>query len=144
MATKFSSGNFLMRWISALILVCASYNPIAPYSFYSWAITPALTDYSTLTPLHGLVGIALLITWVIFIRATARSLGVFGVILAVGFFGMFIWFMVDKGWVTLTENQTLSWVIIIALSTLLAVGMSWSHVRRRMSGQLDVDETDDH
>jgi Family of unknown function (DUF6524) len=33
-------------------------------------------------------------------------------------------------------------VVLVILSLILAVGMSWSHIRRRMSGQVDVDEKD--
>jgi hypothetical protein len=29
--------------------------------------------------------------------------------------------------------------LVISLAVLLAIGMSWSHIRRRLSGQVDVD-----
>jgi Family of unknown function (DUF6524) len=29
------------------------------------------------------------------------------------------------------------------VATILAIGMSWSHVRRRLSGQADVDDVDE-
>jgi hypothetical protein len=47
-------------------------------------------------------------------RATARSIGLFGVGLALALFAAIV----------------------------LALGMSWSHVRRRLTGQADVDEAD--
>jgi len=28
-------------------------------------------------------------------------------------------------------------------ATILAIGLSWSHVRRRLSGQTDVDDVDE-
>ncbi len=143
MATKFSFQHYLIRLLAALILVCATYNPIAPYSFYAWAIEPALKDFTHLSVLHGFVGIVLLIGWVIFLRATSRSLGFVGIMLASAFFTMLIWLLIDQGWLSLDKSSTLSWVIIFALSAVLAIGMSWSHVRRRFSGQYDVDETDD-
>lgn len=143
MAAKFNMISYLIRLVAALILVCATYNPIAPYSFYAWAIEPALKDFSHLTVLHGFFGVVLLIGWVVFLRATSRSLGFFGIMLAAAFFTMLIWLLIDQGWLSLDKSSTLSWVIIVALSAVLAVGMSWSHIRRRLSGQYDVDETDD-
>ena len=48
--------------------------------------------------------------------------------------------MVDRGWVSLDGSGTLQWIVLIGISLILAVGMSWSHIRRKMTGQLDVDE----
>lgn len=142
MAAKFNMISYLIRLVAALVLVCATYNPITPYSFYAWAIKPALTDFTHLTVLHGFLGVILLIGWVIFLRATSRSLGFFGIMLAAAFFTMLIWLLIDQGWLSVDKSSTLSWVIIVALSAVLAVGMSWSHIRKRLSGQYDVDETD--
>jgi len=33
-------------------------------------------------------------------------------------------------------------IILFVTSAVLAVGMSWSHIRRRMTGQIDTDEVD--
>lgn len=141
-ATKFTAGSYLLRLLSALALVCATYNPLAPWSFYEWAVVPALSDFSLITPVQALVGIILLIGWVILLRATARSLGVIGILLGVALCAAVIWLLVDQGWIALGENEVLSWVIIIAVSLLLGTGLSWSHIRRRITGQLDVDEVD--
>ncbi len=144
MAKRFTTTSYIIRLLSALTLVLATFNPIKPYSFYEWAIAPALIDFNHLTVTHGLVGIVLLIVWVVFLRATSRSLGFFGILLATAFFTMLIWFFEDKGWVSLNGNQSLTWVMLIAISAVLATGLSWSHIRRRITGQFDVDETDDN
>jgi len=142
MATRFTAGSFLLRLGAALALVLATYNPIKPYSYYEWAIAPAIMDFNLITPVQALLGILLLIGWVIFLRATSRSLGLFGVLLAAALVATVIWVLVDRGWVSLDGSGTLRWIILIALSLVLAVGLSWSHIRRRMTGQLDVDEVD--
>jgi hypothetical protein len=36
----------------------------------------------------------------------------------------------------------MAWVSMVCLALLLAIGMSWSHVRRRMTGQVDVDDVE--
>ncbi len=140
--SKFSSSNFFIRLVVAIVLVFASFNPVQPYSYFYWAINPLLTDIASFTILKGLVGIILLIGWTIFLRATLRSLGFFGTLLAVGFFGLLLWLIVDQGWVGVENQETITWLILVGLSGVLAAGLSWSHIRRRMTGQLDVDETD--
>lgn len=140
MATKFTATSFLLRAIAAFALVFATYNPIKPYSYYEWAIAPSIFDFSQFTPIQGLTGVVLLIGWAIFLRATSRSLNLIGILLAVSLIATSIWVMIDQGWVSLDGSGAITWMILIGLSLVLAVGMSWSHIRRRMTGQLDVDD----
>ena len=144
MANKFNAGSYFLRLLSAFVLVVATYNPIKPWSYYEWAITPALSDFSLITPVQVLVGVLLLIGWVILLRATARSLGFFGILLGAALCAAIIWVLVDQGWVSLGGNDVLSWIILIANAALLGTGLSWSHIRRRITGQLDVDEIDEN
>ncbi len=34
----------------------------------------------------------------------------------------------------------MAWLSLVVLAVLLGIGLSWSHVRRRLTGQVDVDE----
>jgi hypothetical protein len=36
-----------------------------------------------------------------------------------------------------------TYLVLVALCGVLATGISWSHIRRRISGQVDVDEIDE-
>jgi len=140
MASKaFSFENFFARLFFAIILVFATYNP-SGYSFYDWLKTGLETGFQ---PLMAFSGIVLLIGWVIYIRATITSLGVIGLILAFAFFGTLLWMVIDWGIVPADSIQTITYIVLSLLSMVLAIGMSWSHIRRRMSGQVDVNETDD-
>jgi hypothetical protein len=47
------------------------------------------------------------------------------------------------GWISLDGQKMLSYVVEILLAVILAVGMSWSHIRRRLSGQADMDDVDE-
>jgi hypothetical protein len=47
---------------------------------------------------------------------------------------------VELGWVHADSTSAIVWLSLIALATLLAIGMSWSHIWRRLSGQLEVDD----
>lgn len=136
MATEFNAGSFLGRWLFALVLVFGTYNP-TQWCYYNWAVT---TEFG---PPVAIVGLLLLIGWIIFIRATFMSMGWLGIILETALFASVVWLMVDQGWLHLDSGNTIAWVVLVILSLILAVGMSWSHIRRRLSGQFDVDEKDD-
>ena len=138
MATEFNILSFLGRWAFALTLVFSTYNP-TDYSYASW-LTAEGTSFA---PGVALVGVILLIAWIIFLRATFMSLGWVGIILGFVLFGCLIWLLVDIGWLSLDSPGAISWVVLVLLSLILGLGMSWSHVRRRLTGQFDVDEIDD-
>ncbi len=131
----FSWGQFIMRLLAALALVFVTYNPTGQ-SYYHWAIVP-LPEYDVLSIFAGVV---LIIAWAIFLRATFHSLGVIGMVLAVAFFGTLLWLLVDRGLITFARDGMLAYLVLVAVAGVLAVGMSWSHIRRRMSGQLDVND----
>jgi len=41
------------------------------------------------------------------------------------------------------STSAITWLVLLLISLILAVGMSWSHIRRRMTGQFDVDDIED-
>lgn len=128
--------GFLMRWLFAFVLVAATYNPIE-YNFVRWATT---SDQLSITVLAGLV---LLVGYIIYLRATLRSIGAFGMALILAVVGAILWVLYDFGLLDL-QNQTLTvWIGIFALSMVLGIGLSWSIVRRKLSGQADVDDVDE-
>jgi hypothetical protein len=127
-----------MRFLVALLLVFVTYNP-EEYSYFHWGIK-GISDFSVLKLFAGIV---LLIGWVIYLRATLRSLGAFGLILAVAFFGTLVWLIVDWGIIPADSVKIITYLVLIVASAILAVGISWSHIRRRMTGQLDVDDIEE-
>lgn len=142
MAKAFNARSFGLRLLFAIALVFITYNP-SGLSFYHWASDIITTDASSLTPPFALLCVVLLIGWTIYLRATFRSLGGFGLILAFGFFAIIIWWLVDLGLLGLESSSIMAWIFLFLLSTVLAVGLSWSHIRRRLSGQADMDDVDE-
>ncbi len=134
-AQRFNFFDFLLRLLAAMVLVFATYNP-SGYSWFHW-ISNATDRFD---PLILFSGVVLLIGWVIYLRATARSLGIFGIILALAFVASLIWVLVDFGLLSLSNPTFFHYIVLFVLSLVLAAGMSWSHIRRRMTGQLDVDD----
>jgi hypothetical protein len=128
-------SGFLLRFLAAFILVFTTYNP-SGYSYYHWVSE----NLGNLDPLMALAGILLLIGWTIYLRATARSLGIFGLLLAAAFFGAILWLVIDWGLVPADSITAITYMVLVIMCFILAVGISWSHIRRRMTGQVDVDE----
>lgn len=134
---EFNATSFLWRLVASLILVLATYNP-TQFSYFRWL--RADMGNGGLGPEHFVVGIALVIGWTILIVATHKSLGMLGFVLGAALIGGVIWWLTDMGWIAVDSVSALSWVSLVCLAVLLAVGLSWSHVWRRLTGQYEVDD----
>jgi hypothetical protein len=134
---RLTISGFLLRLAFAFVLVIATYNP-SGHSYLHWLMggLPKLTAY------QALAGVALLIAWVIYARATMRALGRFGLLLAAVALAVIIWVLVSMGWLDLANRGVLGWILLVMLAIVLAIGMSWSLVQRRLTGQADVDDVD--
>ena len=133
----------LIRFVVAFALVFCTYNPHGG-SYFDWmqSFLNPVGDNKTSLPLLLLAGIVLTIIWTIYIRATMRSLGMFGLILAVAFFGVLLWLAIDFI-PSLTEDMTVFIdLVLVGFSGILATGIIWSHMRRRITGQADVDDVE--
>lgn len=138
MDEQFDFGGFLLRAAFALALVLLTFNP----SGYSYAHMLS-NGFPHVTPLEAVCGIVLLIAWIVFLGATLKSIGIFGMLLAFALFAALIWLVVSWGWVTLSDTHVITWIGLVILALILAIGMSWSHLYRRWSGQATVDEVDE-
>ena len=136
---KLTFTGFLLRAAFALALVLLTYNP----SGYSYAHM-LQAGFPAITPLQAVLGLLLLIGWAVFLRATLHSIGPLGMVLLLAFFAALIWLIVSWGWEKLSNTGAIVWISLIVLSLILAVGMSWSHLYRRWSGQATVEDTDDN
>ena len=129
----FTFLSFLWRLLFASLLVFLTYNP-SGYSWVGWLMSEVPLVYKVAG------GIVLMIGWVMFLRATWNSLGPIGTVLAAAFFGVIIWLLIEWNILSLDSATVFQWVMLVILTGVLAVGMSWSHVRLRLSGQYDTDE----
>ena len=130
--------GFLLRWFFAFVLLAASYNP-TEWNYVRWAMTGRNDQKSLIV----LCGILLGIGYIIYLRATLRSIGGFGMALVLALVGALLWVLYDFGLLSLDNRNMNVWLGIIALSLVLGVGLSWSHVRRALSGQSDMDDVDE-
>ena len=130
--------GFLLRFLAAAVLLFATYNPEG-WSYFHWMAQ----DSWTMTPLKAFTGVCLLVAWVFLLRATLRSLGALGTVLAAAFFGTLIWLIVSWAHLEPRSSKGLTYLILLGLAAVLSTGSAWSIWRRRMTGQVDVDEHHD-
>ena len=121
--------------IIAFALVCFTWNPTR-YNYIAWA----RAQWENMTPVVVFVGIALLAGWFFFLRTASRSLGTVGVVILLALSGTILWalFYYDL----LHRQATITWIVLALVSTVLALGMSWGHLRAAWSGQATVDDVD--
>lgn len=130
-------GVFL-RWIAAFFLLALTYNP-TDWNYVRWS----MANYEQFLSMTVLLGLVLAIGYIIYLRATIRSIGAFGMFLILAVIAAMLWVLYDLRLLDL-DNTTLNvWLGIFALSVVLGIGLSWSHVRRALSGQSDVDDVDE-
>ena len=130
--------GFMLRWLFAFGLLAATYNPTA-WNYVRWT----RENWRDATSIAVLLGLVLFIGYVIYLRATLRSIGLFGMILILALFGALLWVAFDIGWVSFANPSVNTWIGLVALSLVLGTGLSWSIVRRKLTGQADVDDVDE-
>ena len=130
--------GFVLRWLFAFLLLAATYNP-TPYNYLRLV---SGTDGFGLS-VTVLCGLILLVGYIIYLRATLRSIGAFGMALVLAIFGALVWVAVDFGLIDLTNPTLNTWIALVAGATVLGIGLSWSHIRRMLSGQSDMDDVDE-
>ncbi len=130
--------GFVLRWLVAFVLVAATYNP-TEVNYVRWAAT----TYPDSLSLIVLAGLVLLIGYIIYLRATIRSIGGFGMALILALVGALLWVAYDFGLLDLQNRNLNLWLGIFAMSLVMGIGLSWSIVRRKLSGQADVDDVEE-
>ena len=129
--------GFLLRWLGAFLLLAAIFNPTA-VNYVTWA----RMSWGEQTPLIVFLGLILAVIAMVYLVATMRSIGVLGVIVIAAVFAAGLWVVTDWGLVGLDNTAPNTWVGSLVLSLILGVGMSWSILRQRLSGQQTTDEVD--
>jgi len=130
-----SLSGFILRWVFAFILVVITFNPTG-YSLFHW-MWP-FTDEQL--PLKILTCILIFGCYLFYISATIKSLGVLGILIVFAFCGTLIWLFVDQGWLDLKNSGIMTWSLITVISILLGLGISWSHIKKKITGQFDTDD----
>jgi len=116
------------RTLACFALVFATANP-SNYDYLSW-----LQGDATLAA-KALIGAGLLLLYVLFVRIAWLSLGLLGLGLTVTVLLSGILALSELGAVDLASGLTRDYLGLSSMALLLAVGMSWSLIKRRVTGQ---------
>jgi len=131
---KFGLYSILLRWILVATIVFSTYNP-SGRSFYHWA-PESDVDFS----LKLAVGLVLFTANLTLLHLTIRSLGYIGTFL-VTITTISIAVTIERlELVHLETWETLQLYIILFLTLALTLGVCWSAIRTRISGQVDSDD----
>ena len=136
-----TASGIMMRFLVALIIVFAVYNPHG-WSYYHWMSNAMVGETIGGLALLIFAGVVVLISFTIYIRATLRSLGIFGLILTSAFFTTLVWLLIDLGLGGVINLVIIQDILLFIMAAVLGTGMCWSHIRRRLTGQSDVDDVD--
>jgi hypothetical protein len=135
-------AGLLLRVFGAVLLVYATFNPTG-HSFFHWALAPLVgigPSPGGSAALKFLAGVLLLIGWVVVLQATRRSIGIAGAVLALAVCGGLIWLLVEQDVVSPTGSSAIAHIVLLAVGLVLGIGMSWSLLSRRLTGQIDTDQ----
>ncbi len=125
--------GYIVRLLAAMLVVFGAYNP-SGYSYYHW-LQIDFGDWA----FKLFIGLLLIVAFYLQINAMWRSMRLIGtgsltlVILAGG------WLASDLGLVDLNDQTQLILGGQIGITALLGTGLSWSHIRYRLSGQVDLE-----
>jgi hypothetical protein len=129
--------GILFRWLGAFALLAAIFNPTA-WNYVAWA----RANWADQMPLIVFVGLILAVIAMVYLVATMRSIGILGALVIVAIFAAGLWVLTDWGVLGLDNSALNIWLGIFVLSLILGIGMSWSILRQRLSGQQTTDEVD--
>jgi len=127
--------GFFIRWTISSTLLLLTINP-TKWCYYAWLVA----DDGTPLSYKALVGMLVVVIFSFYWHACKVALGKWGIYLVIAVFAVAIWALRDYGWVDPNSPAVLRWGILLCVSTIMTLGMSWSHISRRMTGQLDVGE----
>ena len=131
--------SFFWRLLASLALVFITFNP-SGNSYFHW-VSDAFSA-GDIQAVHYFAGAILLACWAIFVKSTIDSLGSMGTILSMAIIGTGIWLLIDMGVINADSTSAITWLLLIALAILLAAGLSWAHLKRRITGQVEVDDVE--
>ncbi len=127
-------GSTVPRVVFAVALVLLTWNP-SGWSYVDWA----LRDRSAFDAVKAFFGVLLFGGWVFCVRSAWVSLGAVGLVLVGALLATVVWMLVQFGVVEPGSTKTLLWIVLVAVGVVLGVGLSWSKVKQRATGQVETD-----
>jgi hypothetical protein len=129
-----SWSGILLRVVFALALVLLTFNP-SGYSFYHWIVRAG----AGASAVKAFAGVLLLIGWIVCLRAASVSIGLLGAVLLTALMATVVWMLISYHVIDSVGRSTLVWIGLVIAGIVLGIGLSWSLIRARAIGQIEVD-----
>lgn len=129
-----SWSGILLRVAFALALVLLTFNP-SGWSFYHWIFKSGAGSMAV----KAFAGVLLLIGWIICLRAAAVSIGLLGAVLLTALMATVVWMLIEYHVIDTVGRSSLVWIGLLTAGIVLGIGLSWSLIRARVVGQIEVD-----
>jgi hypothetical protein len=123
-----TSGGVLVRILACFALVFATWNP-TDVSFFAWIDSPAPL------PLKAVAGAVLLLLHILFARVTWLSLGLPGTVFVVTLLLLGVFTLNELGAIDLSRSRAWGYVFVSVSAMTLMIGLTWSLMKRRVTGQ---------
>jgi hypothetical protein len=129
-----SWSGVALRVVLALALVLVTFNP-GGWSFYDWLSAPP----AGITAVKAFAGVLLLIGWLVCLRTAYVALGLVGAVLLTALLGSVVWMLIDYHVIDVAGRSAMIWIGLVIAGVVLGIGLSWSLIRSRVTGQVEVD-----
>ena len=129
-----SWSGVALRVVLALALVHVTFNP-GGWSFYHWLSAPP----AGITAVKAFAGVLLLIGWLVCLRTAYVALGLVGAVLLTALLGTIVWMLIDYHVIDVAGRSAMVWIGLVIAGVVLGIGLSWSLIRSRVTGQVEVD-----
>ena len=130
--------GILLRFLGAFGLLAATYNP-TQWNYIRWVDA----NWPAQMPLAIFLGLLLVVGFLIYVMSTMRAIGTLGVLMIAAILGAGLWVLTDWGVLSLENRNLNTWLGLTGLAVIMGLGLSWSIIRQRLSGQATVDEVQD-
>jgi hypothetical protein len=127
--TDFTPRRYLIHWLASAALVLMTYNPFG-HSYYHWIMTEGGSLF-----LKSLAGLTLVIIHTFLLWWTVSSVGRIGVVAGAAIWGLSSYEALK--WIPIESAVTRQITVQLLLATIIAAGLSWPHLRTRLTGQIE-------
>ena len=129
---NFGMSNLLVRFIYTTLWIFITYNPLG-YSVVHWVLAEP-------GPLSVGSALILMIGWGVMLWLAWLGIGFTGILLSLVVTLLLLWMAIDANLIRFSDT---SWNLVIAelvIAVVVTLGLSWGHLRRRLSGQFSTDD----
>jgi hypothetical protein len=128
-----SWSGVVLRVVLAGAVVLIRFNPSGTSSDH-WLVVPPVG----IAALKAFAGAAWLVAWVVCLRTAYVALGTLALVLGCRLLGTFVWTLFDMDVLHEVGREAMVWIGLIVAGAVLGVGLSWSLIRARTTGQIAV------